>query len=140
MSNSNAGTSATDRAVFHMTREPDSVRREGHDGRMIVARWTLRVNDDLSQEIAALYVSHWPGKYRASLNRTQWQAPREGSPFSCETSSPMAAIEVVTEPCKRYNAKNHVAFVRKAVALINDPDNAARFAHKFDATIPAAGH
>jgi hypothetical protein len=128
-----ATDSPTDRAVFHMTRKPDSLRREGRDGRTIVARWTLWVNDDLSQEVTALYVSHWPGKYRASLNRTQMAAPSAGM-FTVETSSPMDAIEVLTEPSKRYSAKNHRAFVDKAIALVNDPDNASRFAYKFDPT------
>jgi hypothetical protein len=124
----------TDRAVFHMTRKPDSLRREGQDGRTIVARWTLWVNDDLSQEVTALSVSHWPGKYRASLNRTRIEAPYAGSVFTVETSSPMDAIEVLTEPSKRYSAKNHRAFLDKALALVNDPDNAKRFAYKFDTT------
>lgn len=134
-------TDATTAAVAHMTREPDGYRREGRDGRSIVARWILRVNDDGSKELAALYMSHRGAPsycYRASLNRTTMGVDN-GDGGTVETSAPMEAVEVIRKPAKRYNAKILKEFVREAVAAVADPANADRLVMKFDATTASCG-
>lgn len=120
---------------YHMTREPDTCGRES-DGRTVIARWILRHNEDGTRECATLYAMHFRGMYRAVVNRTQFQ-PDRGNGVSGELSAIMDTVEVLRRPTKRYSASALDAFATEAIAVINEPSNAQRFASKFDADIPA---
>jgi hypothetical protein len=119
----------------HMQRHWDSVRL-ADDRRSITARWVLRVNDDGTEEIAALCAMHSRGReYRATLNRTQRE---NGGGFDLETSAPMSAVVVRDEQTTaRFSQNNLEAFLHRALADIRDPANRDRYACKFDPNIPA---
>lgn len=106
-----------------ITRQPDSYRLAGYDGRGIHATWVLTWHDDdhtQPHEITELWVSHRKGEgFTASLHRGTVGAPSGTGCTGTTYSDMMWGLQVgAVIPAARYSRKGLVAATKTKVAEV----------------------